>query len=60
MGYLALAIQLLESVLASAKVGNAEQQVLEGLQAAIDKMAATQGTDVTYAQLESLRTKTTW
>jgi hypothetical protein len=60
MNYVALALALLQSVLTSAKVGNAEVAVIANIEAAIAKLLETEGSAVTYAQLESLRTKTTF
>jgi hypothetical protein len=60
MNYIALALALLQSVLASAKIGNAEQAIITGIEEALAKLASVQGSDVTYQQLEELRSKVTW
>ncbi len=60
MGYLALALSLLQTVLASAKASNAAQEEVDGIEQALQKLMSVQGSDVTYQQLEDLRSKTTW
>lgn len=55
MDYVALALSLLQTVLASAHVGNASQDVIVALEAAVAKILGVQGSDVTYKQLEDLR-----
>lgn len=57
---ISLALSLLQSVLAAAKVGGVPTDVIAMLQAAINSLLQVQGTDVTYNQLESLRVKTEW
>ena len=60
MEYLALALSLLQTVLASAQKGNAEQSIIANVQAAMQALAAVEGTSVTYQQLEDLRVKATF
>jgi hypothetical protein len=60
MGYVALAISLLQTVLASANANGEAQSVVATIQAAIAKLLETEGSDVSYQQLEGLRSKTTW
>lgn len=55
MDYVALALSLLQTVLASAHAGQATQDAITALEAAVAKLLSVQGSDVTYAQLESLR-----
>jgi DNA-binding Xre family transcriptional regulator len=60
MDYIALALSLLQTALASAQAGKAEQEVIAVLQSAMQKLLQTEGSNVTFQQLESLRSKTTW
>lgn len=66
INYIALIATLVQTALAAAQNAktNAEvqiaQDVLDNLQAALNGLLAVEGTDVTYQQLEGLRTKATW
>jgi hypothetical protein len=60
MDYVALALSLLQTVLASAQVGKAEQEIIAVIQDAITKLSTVEGSTVTYQQLESLRSKVTF
>lgn len=60
MDFIALALSLLQTVLASAKVGQAEQAVVQTIQDAMTKLLSVQGSDVTYQELESLRSAKTF
>lgn len=60
MDFIALALSLLQTVLASAKVGQAEQAVVQTIQDAMTKLLSVQGSDVTYQELESLRSTKTF
>lgn len=60
MNWIALALSLLQTVLASAQVGKAEQAVIDNLQAAMKKLLEVEGSDVTFEQLEGLRTSAKW
>ena len=60
MNYVALGLSLLQTVLASAKAGQAEQSAIAVIEAAITKLLEVEGSDVTYQQLESLRVKPTF
>jgi len=60
MNFLALALSLLQTVLAAAQKGQAEQQIITTLQSALAEIAKVAGTDVEFQQLEDLRTKATW
>lgn len=55
-----LILALLQSVLASAKVGGVAPEVIANIEAAVANLLKVQGSDVTYAQLESLRVTTKW
>ena len=56
----ALALMLLQQELEAAKVGGAAPAIVAGLANAIAELQKVHGSDVTFAQLESLRTKPTW
>lgn len=56
----ALALSLLQHVLSDAKVNGAAQTVIESLEASIANLIAVHGSDVTFGQLEGLRTKPLW
>lgn len=58
--YIELAIALVEQVLPEFKGTATEQQAVEDLQVALDALLRVKGSDVTYAQLESLRAKATF
>lgn len=58
--FLSLALSLLGSVLAAAKVGGVSQEIIANLEAAIASLLAVQGQDVTYEQFESLRVEPKW
>lgn len=53
-------ISLTETVLADLKVKGAAPGVIADIQAALDAYLKVKGSDVTYAQLETLRTKPTF
>jgi len=55
-----LVLTLLQSILASAKVGGIAPDVIANLEAAVTNLRAVQGTPITYAQLEGLRVTTKW
>ena len=55
-----LILSLLQSILASAKVGGATADVIANLEGAVTSLLAVQGTPVTFAQLEGLRVTTKW
>lgn len=55
-----LILTLLQSVLASAKVGGAAPELVANIEAAVASLLAVQGTTVTFAQLEGLRVTTKW
>lgn len=57
---ISLVLTLLESVLASAKVGGAAPELIANMEAAVASLLAVQGTPVTFAQLEGLRVTTKW
>ena len=57
---LSLILTLLQSVLASAKVGGLAPDVIANIEAAVTNLLAVQGTPVTFAQLEELRVTTKW
>lgn len=60
MDYIALGLSLLQTVLASAKVGQAEQAIITLIESAIAKLASVEGSAVTFQQLEDLRLKKTF
>jgi hypothetical protein len=55
-----LVLTLLQSVLASARVGGVAPEVIANIDAAVTNLLAVQGTPVTFAQLEGLRVTTKW
>lgn len=55
-----LVLVLLNSILSAAKVGGVAPDVIANIEAAVTALLKVQGTDVTFAQLESLRVKTEW
>jgi hypothetical protein len=57
---ISLVLTLLQSILASAKVGGVAPEVIANVEAAVANLMAVQGTPVTYAQLEGLRVTTKW
>jgi hypothetical protein len=57
---ISLVLTLLQSVLASAKIGGVAPDVIINIEAAVAKLLAVQGTPVTFAQLENLRVTTKW
>ena len=57
---ISLVLTLLQSILASAKVGGVAPEVIANIEAAVANLLAVQGTPVTYAQLEGLRVTTKW
>ncbi len=60
MSTVALALSLLHLALDNAKANNAGSEVIADLEAAIAKLIGVIGTDVTFGQLEGLRTKPKW
>ena len=57
---ISLVLTLLQSVLASAKVGGLAPDVIANIEAAVTNLLAVQGTPVTFQQLEGLRVTTKW
>ena len=57
---ISLVLTLLESVLASAKIGGVAPEVITNIEAAVANLLAVQGSPVTFAQLENLRVTTKW
>ena len=57
---ISLVLTLLESVLASARIGGMAPEVVANIEAAVANLLAVQGTPVTFAQLEGLRVTTKW
>lgn len=57
---ISLALTLLQSVLASAKVGGVAPDVLANIEASIASLLKVKGTPVTFGQLEDLRVTTKW
>ncbi len=57
---ISLVLSLLQSILASAKVGGATPDVITNIEGAVSHLLAVQGTPVTFAQLEGLRVTTKW
>jgi hypothetical protein len=57
---IALALQLAEQVLLSAKVNGLAATIIADLEAAVTALAKVQGTEVTFEQLEGLRVKSQW
>ena len=57
---ISLVLTLLQSILASAKIGGVAPEVIAGIEAAVANLLAVQGTPVTFAQLEGLRVTTKW
>jgi hypothetical protein len=57
---ISLVLTLLQSILASAKIGGVAPEVLANVEAAVANLMAVQGTPVTFAQLEGLRVTTKW
>jgi len=57
---ISLVLALLQSVLSAAKVGGIAPDIIANLEAAVASLLQVQNTDVTYAQLESLRVTTKW
>jgi hypothetical protein len=55
-----LVLTLLQSILATAKVGGVAPEIICNIEAAVTNLLAVQGTPVTYAQLEGLRVTTKW
>jgi hypothetical protein len=55
-----LVLTLLQSILASAKVGGVAPNIIANIEAAVASLLAVQGTPVTFAQLEGLRVTTKW
>lgn len=58
--YIDLAIVLVQEVLHEIKGTDTEQKIVTDVQAAFDALMKVQGTEVTYAQLESLRVQKTF
>jgi hypothetical protein len=57
---ISLVLTLLQSILASAKVGGLAPNIIANIEAAIASLLVVQGTPVTFAQLEGLRVTTKW
>jgi len=57
---ISLVLSLLQSILASAKIGGAAPDVIANIEGAVTSLLAVQGTPVTFAQLEGLRVTTKW
>ena len=57
---ISLVLTLLQSILASAKLGGVAPEVIANVEAAVANLVAVQGTPVTFAQLEELRVTTKW
>jgi hypothetical protein len=57
---ISLVLTLLQSVLASAKIGGVAPDVIANIEAAVTNLLAVQGTPVTFTQLEGLRVTTKW
>jgi hypothetical protein len=57
---ISLIVSLLQSVLASAKIGGVAPDVIANMEGAVTHLLAVQGTPVTFAQLEGLRVTTKW
>jgi len=57
---ISLIVSLLQSVLASAKIGGVAPDVIDNMEGAVTHLLAVQGTPVTFAQLEGLRVTTKW
>ncbi len=57
---ISLVLSLLQSILASAKVGGATPDVIANIEGAVNSLLSVQGTPVTFAQLEGLRVTTKW
>ncbi len=57
---ISLVLTLLQSILASAKVGGMAPNIIANIEAAVASLLAVQGTPVTFAQLEGLRVTTKW
>ncbi len=57
---ISLVLTLLQSVLASAKIGGIAPDVIANIEAAVTNLLAVQGTPVTFTQLEGLRVTTKW
>jgi hypothetical protein len=57
---ISLVLTLLQSILASAKIGGVAPEVIANVEAAVANLVAVQGTPVTFAQLEGLRVTTKW
>ncbi len=57
---ISLVLELLQSVLAAAKIGGVAPDVIANIEAAVKNLLAVQGTAVTFEQLEGLRVTTKW
>jgi len=57
---ISLVLTLLQSILASAKIGGVAPEVISNIEAAVANLLAVEGTPVTLAQLEGLRVTTKW
>jgi hypothetical protein len=55
-----LVLSLLASILSTATKNGAANEIITGIQSAIDALVKVQGTPVTYSQLENLRVKPEW
>lgn len=57
---ISLVLSLLQSILASAKIGGVAPDMIANIEAAVTNLLAVQGTPVTFEQLEGLRVTTKW
>lgn len=57
---ISLVLTLLQSVLASTKVGGVAPDVIANIEASIASLLKVKGTPVTFGQLEDLRVTTKW
>jgi hypothetical protein len=55
-----LGLTVLQAILADLKVSSAAQAAVAAIELAIEELEKVQGTEVTFEQLESLRTKIVW
>jgi hypothetical protein len=57
---IALALSLAGQALSDAKVNGAAAEIIAELESAVASLVKVHGSDVTFAQLEGLRTKPLW
>lgn len=60
MNLILLALTALKIALDEATSSGAPQHIIDGIQAAITNLIAVHGSDVTFEQLEAMRTKKLW